>query len=228
MKESVENALKHVQARYFALSAYFTKLREQAQKTGKPVPANVITDYNSAVKDHMRFANEVWKELNASGILVDQIVAKDGKAVKDPKDPNAIKTLRIHGPLFPPSFSSVSGMVRQPVTVGVFVIPVAAYVVGGLLLTAATGVTVAYALKKIVDFKWGPDYSADKRVENYLKTFEALKAAGLSPAEAAKQAGKQTDKPPPPAGEFSWFIIGIGLTVVGGAGYYFYTKKKST
>ena len=140
-------AMGYVVKRYVELSVMGEKLR-QVGAAGQQVPCPVLEEYHAAAKEYRDSAQEVFDQLAAKGITVQQVIYRNGKPEMDASDPNKVRTLMIQAPLMPPVFAYTAAL--SALCPGLIRLSGAAPMFGegielGILPLAAAGVALAAA-----------------------------------------------------------------------------------
>lgn len=220
VETNVKQALTNMQNLYFLLSTQAQRMIDIGRQTGRQLPASLLSAYGDARKDYLAYGASVFHALGKKNLHVEQIVYRQGRPVVGPD--GHVKTLAVDAPLRPPAFSGMAGEDE----VGFVPVAVGAYAIGTLVVKGIVALGLGYiavkALEQIVILVRGYNVDPAKKVDSFLKVYEKLRKDGVPPAEAAKQAGGQTE-PPPGSGDsgpglFATIAILLG---VGGAAYYF-------
>ena len=150
-------AMSRVLAQYVGLSVQGENLR-QMMVAGAKIPCDVWTAYANARQDYMVKSQEVFDQLSAKGITVEQVIYSGGKPVVDPSNPTRIRTLQVQAPLRPPAFVGLNAqcpglplmaggmhgsMGWEPLPIGLGFLPVAA---AGAAVAACTAATLGACL----------------------------------------------------------------------------------
>ena len=225
---NVKQALEKMQSTYASLSVLGSGLAQIARASGKPVPCNVLTDYHLAVKDYLRFSQELLDELVSRDYHVEQVVYQGGQPQPDPKDPSKFRTIKFDAPLRPPTFTvsadctapRLSGSALGSPFVNLGQVPqaiAASVIIGRLVIVAgiAIGGFVAWKLLEQVRLTIrGPNLAPAERVGAYLECYNRLIASGMPAAGASSQCSGQTEQPGA-AAAMGWIILGtIAATAI--------------
>jgi hypothetical protein len=234
-------AMGYVVKRYVELSIQGNKLAE-ILRTGVLVPCAVLEEYQASVKEYRDSAQEVFDQLTAKGISVQQVIYRNGVPEMDPADPNKVHTLVVQAPLVPPVFipnprcpnvvrlSGAAPTLGNGIELGVLPFVAAGAAVAAACTAATLGTcliligigavivgVVTYGIIKVVEqvaimFR-GYDPKPIDLTNAYTGCFDKLRNAGLSATDAAAQCTNA--KAPPSTGLGTWAWIGIGATLLG-------------
>lgn len=99
-------ALNQVLNRYAVLAAQGAALQKIA--AGKiQIPCEIWTAYANARQDYLTKAQDVFDQLTAKGVTVEQVLYAGSKPKLDPQDRSRAATARLLAPLRPPSFTGL-------------------------------------------------------------------------------------------------------------------------
>jgi len=243
----VVTAVQFLQKRYADLQILAAKLVESVNTTKRPLPCKVISNYNQAVKEYLNTGKQVFDQLAAKGIVVDQIVYRDGKPAQAPDDASKILVQTLVSPLRPaifvpgpecPAAVRFAGQNEAPLGIAPLVVGVieaslaAGRAIGPWLMRTGGAAVLLYFTGEAVKATVGPLTIVRDTVVGhdpaalptaYTKCIEVAIAAGVSPEKAgndcnAKTAGNAL-------GIFGW--IGLGVVTLGaGAGLYWWFKRR--
>lgn len=234
-------AAQFLQKRYADLQVLAQKLVDTGNATKQPLPCSVISDYNKAVKEYLEVGNQIFAQLNAHKIVIEQVVYRDGKPALDPNDETKMLTKAVVAPLRPAIFVPGPGCpdatrldgASTPLGIApaiVAAIPTAlaaGRVIGIWLFRLGMAYLTVEALTKIVIIVRG--YAADHvdpvvLAKAYTDCIEKAVAAGVPPLQAAAACGKQVERN---SGLGILGYVGLATLLVGaGVGLAVYFSKR--
>lgn len=229
-------AIQRLQARYASLSLLASKI----SKVREP-PCDIIDAYNRAVQNYKRVGQDVFNQLGAAGLAVEQIVYKDGQPEPDPLRPDHVKTIRRAAPLPLPVFvklprcpgmTALSGseIFGSPIALGGVPVAVAAAtaivtVVGRYVIVGVLGVLSYLALREIRVMWRGEDTTPDEKVDAFARCLDTqMKKPGISADSAASRCERVIA---PRQLEWSTIAIFFGAVAIAGGVTYLLIRSGS-
>lgn len=235
-------AVQRILAQYAALAKQAEALR-QAVEQKVQVPCAVWSTYANARQDYLVKSQEVFKQLAAQNVTLEQVVYTDKGPKPDPDDPARVTTLRLTAPVPLPTFvndqcapghlSGDLGWERTPISLGS--IPRAALrsfgtakalcLIGGDFLLGVATLVKHKTLKGVAVFL--REYNRDllAALTSYTTCLQAGLRAGTKLKDLEKQCSVPNAAPlaEAPANRSVWAILGAAV-VAFAAGWWLYQR----